>query len=389
MRPLFCVGMRAQAEAAAICGHLVASLISPPSQRGISDLGASVFGHVWCAFLPSFWVRLRALQCPRFDPYKSKCQQQQQQAAAEVGEAAETAESPAATDGEGDRPQGFLSRFGRRCVGAAKDAREALMTAIRAPWGPRWLVLYGFLLIAVNDSVAYFMGSYFGQTSIAALFPLIRGTPLPPAALVSPRKTVLGLATGAATGTAVGAALGAALGATAARQASKAVHSLPSSRRRQDATPVPPGSFARACVLAFRPGERAGSLGKKVACVLGLGAVGGCMGLAVSATAVAGDLLASLLKRDAGVKDSGALLPGHGGWLDRTDAHLLAGPLVFVFGRALQCFLFQLEAAATEQQQQLQLLWKEPPAGFSAPTPQADHRRQRHKFRRGPNQDAS
>lgn len=137
-----------------------------------------------------------------------------------------------------------------------------------------WAVLLPLAAVWIGDSAAYFAGSRWGKARIAPS--------------ISPKKSWVGGVAGAL-GSAAGAVLWLALGRT-----------------------------------LFDPGPSFG-----FAAAAGVGAVLGILGQV-------GDFAESLLKREAGVKDSGAVFPGHGGVLDRLDALVPALPAAYLILRFLE-----------------------------------------------------
>jgi phosphatidate cytidylyltransferase len=95
--------------------------------------------------------------------------------------------------------------------------------------------------------------------------------------------------------------------------------------RRRLAPRISPGKTVEGAVAALVVAALAGAGAATV--LAGIPpAVGAALGLVLAASGLVGDLWESLLKRAAGVKDSGAAVPGHGGVLDRFDSLLLALP---------------------------------------------------------------
>jgi phosphatidate cytidylyltransferase len=62
------------------------------------------------------------------------------------------------------------------------------------------------------------------------------------------------------------------------------------------------------------------------------------IGIVLGAVTIIGDLVESLFKRSAGIKDSSALIPGHGGVLDKIDGVTFAGPVLYWLGLSLGLF---------------------------------------------------
>jgi phosphatidate cytidylyltransferase len=103
--------------------------------------------------------------------------------------------------------------------------------------------------------------------------------------------------------------------------------------RRRLAPAISPGKSVEGLVGGL---VAAVAVAVAVAAAQGWPAIGwGALGLCVAVAGVAGDLFKSTIKRAAGVKDSGTLLPGHGGVLDRFDSVLFGVPVGYYLWRWL------------------------------------------------------
>ena len=158
-----------------------------------------------------------------------------------------------------------------------------LLANLRQQWAGAFLILYLFLVVWTGDSAAYYVGRAIGQHKMAPR--------------ISPGKTWEG-----GVASFVGSIVIGVLVFKYGQQISMGLLQAHLIDRWQGYfAPTPP--IGNVVVLsAF-----------------------------VNVAAQLGDLVESLLKRGAGVKDSGAILPGHGGMLDRIDALLFAVPVLWFY----------------------------------------------------------
>lgn len=159
-----------------------------------------------------------------------------------------------------------------------------MLVQLRQQWAGAFYLLYLLLVVWAGDIFAYFVGKSIGRHLMAPR--------------ISPKKTWEGAAASLVASVGVGWLL--------------FHYALPLS-----------SALLRAGLIARRDG------------IFGLEqpAMGPIVLLTIilNIAAQLGDLVESLIKRGAGVKDSGAILPGHGGMLDRIDALLFAAPLLWYY----------------------------------------------------------
>ena len=181
-------------------------LLLQPKTGTISDIAASIFGLFYLGFLPSYWIKLRALQS------------------------------------------------------ALNSTSDGLALGSLSNSTGLYLTLTSCLLIVASDIGSFFIGKAFGKRSLSP---------------ISPSKTIEGLIGGITC------------------------------------------SILLATFFAFLFNWRNPIL------------IGILYGILVSLMALVGDLIESMMKRDAKIKDSGTFLPGHGGILDRIDSYIFTPSVLY------------------------------------------------------------
>ena len=191
-----------------ICSVVICTwLLLQPKSGTISDIAASIFGLFYLGFLPSYWIKIRALQ----------------------------------------------SNINNSSDGVLSFDSFSNSTGL-------YLTLISCLLIVASDIGSYFIGKSFGKKALSP---------------ISPSKTFEGLIGGIMC------------------------------------------SITVATFFAFL-------LNWKNPLLIGI-----FYGILVSLMALVGDLIESMMKRDAKIKDSGTFLPGHGGILDRIDSYIFTPSVIY------------------------------------------------------------
>jgi phosphatidate cytidylyltransferase len=160
----------------------------------------------------------------------------------------------------------------------------AMLVQLRQQWAGAFLILYLLLVVWAGDIFAYFVGRSVGRHLIAPR--------------ISPKKTWEGAAASMIASLMIGGGI--------------LYYSA---------------SVSTALLQWGLIARRDGMFGLERPALLPLLALTAVLNIA----AQLGDLVESLIKRGAGVKDSGGILPGHGGMLDRIDALLFAAPVLWVW----------------------------------------------------------
>jgi phosphatidate cytidylyltransferase len=163
----------------------------------------------------------------------------------------------------------------------------ALLRPMQAGW---FFVLFTFFAVWVGDTAAYYVGRSIGKTKFAPR--------------VSPKKTWEGAIASVVAAVAVGVAF----------------------------------SWSPTLLLSLNNW----SIGNVVNFVRPPLWVPALIALVINVAAQLGDLFESLIKRGADVKDSGTMLPGHGGILDRIDALLFAAPVALVMFAILKLQFYRV-----------------------------------------------